>query len=203
MNSRTIQEKIEDYIQANSGLDQHREYLGISKIAGCPRGAVLEYRNGIEESPEAHRMCLAGYEHEASVLRMLEEQGIADPYLYQSLPDLEVVAPFDDRLRGHVDGQTFDKELLEIKSLSSHRFTKLMERGKPFYNHFVQVQLYMRYGPWKVGFVVYRNRDTYQHEVFYVKYKPGLAEKFEAKAQMILDHIDAGSLPSCECGRHR
>jgi hypothetical protein len=197
MNAQEIQNKIDAYIAANSGLEQHRNYLGISKIAGCPRAAVLEYRNGVELTEQAHRMCYAGYEQEKEIYSLAFKARVAN----LGTRDVEVVSNFDNRLRGHIDSDTVDGELLEIKSVSLAKFEKVENTGRALFGHFIQVQLYMRYGPWKTCFIIYRCRETYEHIVIRVPYQEGQAAKFEKKAKDILRHIDAGTLPECECGR--
>lgn len=198
MSDKEIAYRITTHIARVSGLDQHREYLGISKISQCPRAAVLEFRNGITETGEAHRMCYAGYEQERAVMQLLYNAGVA----INSFPmSKEVVAPFDSRLRGHIDGETVDGDLLEIKSVSRFKFDKIRKDHHAKFEHFVQVQLYMRYGGWKKSFIVYRCRETYEHVVVEVPYNEGQAEKFEQKARKMLAYIDEGSLPPCECGR--
>ena len=182
----------------NSGLDQHRDYLGISKIADCPRRAFREYHNGPSLTPESHVMCYAGYEQERLVMEILERSGIARPP--ESI-NREVTSPFDNRLRGHIDGVAVDGSLLEIKSVNSRKFEKLFETGRALFPHYVQVQLYMRYGYFARALVVYRNRETYGHIVMSVRYVPERAEEFETKAKLLLQAIDENKLPACEC-RH-
>ena len=192
-----IQNTLTQQIAANSGLDQHREYLGISKISGCPRAAYNEYFDGVGEISEAtHRFCFAGYEQERSVLSLLQKSGIGcmdNGY--------GVIAPFDDRLCGHIDGLTLDNDLLEIKSLTVDKFERIRKEMKASYKHFIQVQLYMRYGGWRQCFTVYRCRETYEHLVIPVMYNERQAEKAENKAKAILAAIDAKVPPACECGR--
>ena len=184
-------------IEAESGLDQHRPYLGISKIGNCPRETYNEYVNGQGAPTEAaHRFCFAGYEHERSVLSLLQRSGVGC-----TNNGYEVVAPFDARLRGHIDGLTTGGELLEIKSLSRDKFDRVQADQRVINKHFAQVQLYMRYGGWRMAYVIYRDRDTYRHMVLPVPYQPGTAAHLESKAKAILAAIDAGTPPPCECGR--
>jgi hypothetical protein len=197
IDTRQMETRIGAWIVANSGLDQHRTYLGISKIASCPRHAVKEYLYGIPAADEqTYRMCFAGYEQELSIRKMLIETNMmVEASLYK-----EIVAPFDNRLKGHIDGLTPWEDLIEIKSVSAKKFAKVIETGRSIYDHFIQIQLYMRYGGMRQAFIFYRNRETYEHKVIRVPYKPEQAEKFEAKAKMILSFIDREELPACECG---
>lgn len=198
IDTRTMENRINAYITVNSGLDQHRDYLGISKIASCPRRAVKEFLYGITAaSEETHRMCFCGYEQEERIRTMLISVQLMDPASQYR----EVVAPFDSRLRGHIDGATLHGDaLIEIKSVSQNKFSKVMGTGRSIYDHFIQVQLYMRYSHLHHTFIFYRNRETYEHKVIRVPYKADQAEKFEAKAKMILSCIDREELPACECG---
>ncbi len=195
MNTTQIQRSIMQQIEIHSGLDQHRDYFGISKIGDCPHHAVMEYLHGVACTEEAHRMCFAGYEHEMSIMELLVLAGIV------TVQGLEVVAPFDSRFRGHIDALTCDDDLLEIKSVSTQKFQQVMESGKPLKKHVMQVQLYMRYGGWHQTFVVYRCRETYQHMVIRAPYIQSAAEHYEEKAKKILHCIDNNQIPDCECRR--
>jgi hypothetical protein len=198
MNPSFIENSLGQYISTNSGLDQHRDYLGISKIAGCPRRTVKEFLYGLINPDDiSHRMCFAGYEQERSIREILIAQGVMmEPVVYA-----EIAAPFDKRLKGHIDGMTRDGDLIEIKSVSARKYQKVIETGKSLTDHFIQCQLYMRYGGMKQAFIVYRCRETYEHRVIRIPYKPEQAEKFERKAKRILEFIDREELPDCECGR--
>jgi hypothetical protein len=188
---------IKQYMQDNSGLDQHRNYLGISKISECPRKVVNEYFHGIEPSEQAYRMCFAGYEQEDSVKKMLL------PVLRNEGAVHEVIAGFDSRLRGHTDGETVDGNLLEIKSVSTSKFNKVSQTKRVLQNHYQQIQLYMHFGGWKSAWVVYRCRETYEHIVIKVAYNQNIAMALEEKAKRILRYIDEGTTPPCECGNCR
>lgn len=198
MDSVFIQKKIIAYITANSGLDQGRTYLGISKIADCQRRAFREYFNGPTLTPESHVNCFMGYEHERLIMQILISSGIA-----KSFPDdrhKEIVSTIDPRFRGHIDGIATDESLLEIKSVSTKKFIKIMQTGRALYPHFSQVQLYMRYGNFPRALIVYRNRETYEHIVIDVPYIPSKALQFEERAKSLLQAIDDNRLPACECG---
>lgn len=194
MDAMTFQNKITEYVRNYSRLDLKRDYLGISKIADCPRRAVLEYRNGITPTEESYRNSYMGYEQETGVIVMLTGMAML------RRQNIEVVAPFDSRLRGHLDGDISDGELIEIKSVSLNKFQKIRENKRALTKHYIQVQLYMRYGGYKEAFVIYRCRETYEHEIICVEYSHNSASKYEAKAKRMLAAIDSGEVPVCECG---
>src|SRR3972149_10017116 len=158
MNALDVQNKINEYIIENSGWEPTRQYLSISHVSGCPLRAVREYRDGFSIDSNTHRMCFAGYEQEKSIREMLIKTGVITQV------GIEVVAPFDARLRGHVDGVSGTTALIEIKSISTRKWEKLIRDNRAFYEHFTQCQLYMLYGGWKETVIVYRNRETYEHK---------------------------------------
>lgn len=194
MNILLLQQQINEYIAANSRFEPHRAYLGMSKIGDCPRRVTRELLHGTIPTDEIHRMSYTGYDQEASILKMLVEARIALPY------KRELVSQFDERLRGHIDAVTVENDLLEIKSLSSLKFQRVDQTRRIHPRHYVQVQLYMRYGGYRQALVVCRNRDTYEHLLFRIAYDPAQAENYEQKAKRILAAWDEKLILPCECG---
>ena len=195
MDIKTLSDKLESQIIKDSGLELHRDYLGISKIGGCPRRTVVEYLRGMNPDFDAHRMSFAGYEHQASIMGLLVKAGAI------ARVNIEVIAPFDKRLKGHADAGTAEAELIEIKSVTRAKFDHIQKTRRCSSQHFTQIQLYMRYGGWNSAYVIYRCRETYRHEIIKVPYIQVSAERFEERAKMILAFIDKDELPECECGR--
>jgi hypothetical protein len=200
MDTMTFQNKIDEHLKEHSGLDQHRDYLGISAIGKCPRQVVRDYLYGKKDlTMQAHQMCYAGYLFERDVMQRLYEIGVANIPALEGQQQTEVVAAFDQRLRGHVDGETVDGDLLEIKSVTRAKFEKVKATHMALTEHFAQVQLYMKYGPWKKCWIVYVCRETMEHHVTKVSYLHTQGIKYEMKAQRLLAHIDSRILPQCEC----
>lgn len=186
--------RITEYIVGHSGFETRRDYLSLSHLSECPRKIVREFRDGFTVEAHTHHMAYAGYEHERNLLAMLRDMEMLEQV------NVEVVAPFDARLRGHMDG-TLDGNVLELKSVSQRQFDKVANKGtKVLWKHFVQVQMYMHYSGLRRALVIYRNRETYEHMVIAVTYLEGQALKFEEKAREILRAIDEDRLPECECG---
>lgn len=197
MDATTFQNKIEENLRLNSGLDLHRDYLGMSSIGKCSRRVVREYLHGISDvSLRSHQASHIGYLIEEDLMGRLWEMGIAK-MLEES--QKEVVAPFDTRLRGHVDGETVDGDLLEVKTVTVAKFEKVKSSHLALIEHFAQVQLYMKYGRWQRCWIIYVCRDTFEHYVVKVNYLHTQGLKYELKAQRMLAHIDSGMLPECEC----
>jgi len=195
MDTTTLQDRIDEHLIQHSGLDVKRDYLGISAIGKCPRQVVRDFLYGKSDiTLQAHQMCYGGYLFEADLRNRLSDMGFK-----VTKAGLEVVAPFDQRLRGHIDGELFDADLLEAKSVSRARFEKIKTTHMALSEHFAQVQLYMKYGPWKRCWVIYMCRETLEHHVVKVAYLHTQAIRYELKAQRLLAHIDSGTLPACEC----
>jgi hypothetical protein len=198
----TLQGKIDKHLKEHSGLEPRRDYLGISAIGRCPRQVVREFLYGKgpkDLTLKAHLNCYAGYLFERDVLRRLYEIGVANIPALEGQQQLEVVADFDARLRGHVDGETVDGDLLEIKSTTKEKFSRVKATHMALTEHFAQVQLYMKYGPWKKCWIVYVCRETLEHHVVKVTYLHTQAIKYEMKAARLLAFIDQEMLPACEC----
>lgn len=196
MDSNYLECALQEQIEKESGLDQKRQYVGISKIADCPRKTYFELRAGISPSPESHRYCYAGYHQEADIWRQLCSLGIAKT----DSRGMEVVSSWNPNFKGHIDGLTIGGELIEIKSVSSKRFESVLEKGKSMFAHFCQVQLYMRYLKVDCAFIIYRNRESYEHKIFRVQYMPNIAEKFEKRARELVKALELNVAPACECG---
>jgi len=191
---KELEDKMQVHIRLHSGLEPNRSYLGMSQVAKCARQAYDRFVNGADTSDFHHRMCYVGYMYEQDVLRRLREMNIA------RLDRRELVASFDDRLRGHIDGITFWNDLLEIKSVTASKFELVDKQARVLHEHNDQVQLYMRYGSWNYTWVVYVNRETFEHRVIRVRYDEHKAIELENKARQILRAIDARERPKCECG---
>ena len=196
MNKHDIANAINQHIERNSKLDGHRDYVGISQIGKCPRQTYKQFFHGISIDFMSHQRAYMGYEQEKNILELLQESHVA-----ARIADNLVVAPFDIRLRGHFDGITRDGNFIEIKSVSVRKFEKVMQTHRAIYDHFAQVQLYMRYSKIRTTFIIYRCRETYNHHVIEVPYSEREAVKLEEKAKEILKAIDTKSPPVCTCGR--
>jgi len=129
----------------------------------------------------------------------LREIGVARVPALEGEQQTEVVSALDPRFRGHVDGETVDGDLLEVKSVNRNKFEHVKSTHMALTEHFAQVQLYMKYGPWKLCWVIYVCRETLEHHVVKVTYLHTQAIKYEMKAQRMLAFIDNGLLPACEC----
>jgi len=200
MDIQTFQRRIEEHLVQHSGLEPKRDYLGISAIGKCPRQVVRDFLYGKGElSLQAHQMCYAGYLFEHDVMRRLSDIGVANVPALEGTHQTELVADFDPRLRGHVDGETIDGDLLEIKSVNRRKFDEVKQTHLALTEHFARIQPYMKYGPWKVCWIVYVCRETLEHFVVKVSYLHTQAIKYELKAQRILAFIDNEMLPPCEC----
>jgi len=194
-NPKYLLTKIIEYITENSGFELKRSYISISHLSECPRKIVREYLDGFTLEEHTHRMAYAGYESEDNMKNMLRLLGFLET------ENVEVVAPFDERLRGHLDG-VWEDSVIEIKSVSRRQFDKIVQKTDRIpWKHYVQVQMYMRYSGLGRALVFYRNRETYEHMVIAIPFNGPQALKFEDKAKHILAAIDDGRLPECECGK--
>ena len=180
----------------NGTLDdfEERDYLGMSAISQCPRRLYNNMVNGRQyPSIRTARLFHEGLLHEHDVIMRLLKKGVAVTNLGR-----ELIAPFDGRFRGHIDGE-LDGDLLEIKSVNDERFAMVMDDG-PFDEHCDQVQLYMRYGGYARAMIVYKCRndgDIWTEEVARDDQRGAILEE---KAKGILAMLDRSEPPRCTCG---
>lgn len=176
---------------------EDRSYLGMSRIGECPRVLYTDYINVKRDWNEAnHLMCYAGYLWERDIRERLKALG-----MYAEFSERQLVADFDERFRGHVDGELTDGSLLEIKSVTQAKLEIIkMTRRMPLKN-FQQVQTYLRHGGYEHAQVVYVSRDTDELFVYEVTLSKGVQDLMDEKARGILAAVDAGQAPKCVCGR--
>lgn len=193
MHPRTLRLALES--DAVFGEFERRSYLGMSQIYRCPRVLYMSMVNGrVRPGLGGRRLCHEGLVHEADVIARLAAAGIE-----VSGQGHEVVAGFDPRFRGHVDG-LIDGEVLEIKSVSQALFdAEVRRRALP--PHVWQVQAYLRYGGWDWGQLVYKARDSGRVWVHAVRVDMLIGAQIEEKARRVLAAVDRGEPPACECGR--
>lgn len=198
MNALAAKHSITKALLAASGFEPHRKYLGMSQIHGCPLAIYRQLLHGRygEVGEKAARRFLRGTLYEEVTIQRMTEAGI-----YKPGSKKEVVSDVDDRFRGHTDGETMDGDLVEIKSVSQEQFERVVAERKPMPAHFAQCQLYLRYGHYAHGLVVYVSTETYEHYVLDIWPASRIQDELIAKARMILDAIDGGPQPECTCGR--
>ena len=194
MDTRTFESNLTTWLRHNSGLEQSRNYLGISKAGKCQRQIYDELVSGVVMSDFHHAMCYIGYLFERDALARLVEMRLAKGAA------IELVCPKDARIRGHVDGVTLEGDLLEIKSVTTKKFERVCHGGKPLWEHVDQVQLYMRYGGWRTAWILYICRETFEHKVMRVGYDQERAARLEGKLLDVLAAVERQEPPVCECG---
>jgi hypothetical protein len=178
---------------------QVHAYLGMSQIGRCPQAlaaAMLSARGPQLPGVPRLRVWHEGYLHERDILERLGLGGL--PILDCQR---ELVAPWDARFRGHIDG-SLDGVLIEVKSVASPTFQEILRGGLPTY-HLYQVQAYLRYGGYPRAWVIYKKREDGDLWINEMRPDPLIGEMVEEKARLILAAVDAGVWPECTCGRCR
>jgi len=179
-----------------------RAYLGMSQIGKCPRRLYFDLVEGREEmGPEARRRCHEGLVHQADVIARIEAQGVKVINRGR-----EVTADFDGRFGrrflGHIDGE-IDGDLLEIKSLEDESALDWVRKFGPREREKGQCQMYMRFGGYCRTLIVYKVRSSGSTWVCWLSQDDEEGAALERKAEQVLQAIDEGVPPECECGRCR
>jgi hypothetical protein len=187
-----LTEKLTDYMQKNSGIDLHRDYVGISHVWECPRLIFDNYYHGrANPSTIQHIKTFQSYFIERSIMGWLAD--IFDHKITYPGPEIH-----QGLIQGHTDGM-FRNDLIEIKTvpLSQH-----MPRGMKIPNRaFHQIQTYMHYLKIKYCQVIYYARATGEFKIIRMPYKAGVGHKMEAKLNWIVNCINNDKRPDCVCGR--
>lgn len=181
------------------GHQERRDYLGMSSIGYCSRQIYNDLLHGKpDENGRMHWYAFAGQLWEHALIRLLGCQPAAE--------QVEVVAKFESRFRGHVDHVLEDGTLIECKSTNWQKFQQLFAGPVP--QHVDQVQMYLRHGGWGQAFIIYAARDFNHGEwtgvpirCFFIRPDRARQDYLDAKAQVILDCLDRGGPPPpCDCG---
>jgi hypothetical protein len=186
------------WLLEHSRFEPDRKYLGMSGISKCAlrlyRECVLGRRAEIND--QTARRCYRGYLFEEDAHKRL-----AAARIYRPGSEKEILADWDNRFRGHTDGDTPDGDLLEIKSINSEDFARVIHTHRPVPAHFDQVQMYLRYGGYKHALIVYINTESFSE--FFAEVNPDRSrqEILISKARSILAALDGGPEPLCSCGR--
>jgi len=186
-------------LDAAMNTHEQRDYLGMSQIGYCVREIYFRVTDG--KTPESaqnlnlRRLQYLGILYEQDAIARLEAQGVKIDARQR-----ELVAPFDDRFRGHIDGE-IDGDLLEIKTVYNQRAIQRVRAHGVLSRHSMQIQAYMRYGEYERAQVLYIARDSGQPWVVTVLRSEQTGEDVEAKARRILAALDRKRAPSCQCGK--
>lgn len=195
MQTNEIEAKIMGYIRVHSGFEAHRGYLGMSHLGECPRKLYNQFMNGQMSDDRSHLGAFAGYSMEKIEREVLAGAGI----LKAGYVEGELVAGFDPLLRGHIDGVTVDGDLLEIKSVSTNKFEKIIKNNQPMAEHYFQVQVYMHFGGYSQAVIVYVAREFFQHKVFLVRRDMAVTARLVGNARLVLKAIHEQIPPECTC----
>ena len=210
MNARQLQHDLTDFFAGRSGHDPERDYLGMSQIAK-PEEELLAMLKGKRWQPsrETHLKLRLGHLHEAEIKAALEHiswHELKEEWSYFG-KELEVVADFDPRFRGHIDGMfiTAEKEhvLCEIKSIGGS-----YAKGWPLDDialnddppsvalprkDFAQVQAYMRHGGYERCLMIYVCRSRGLIWTCEVRPDAAMQDRLDAKAKRVLARFDEGA----------
>ena len=181
---------------ALDGEFEAHNYLGMSQIGKCPRYLYDFLVGGQQQkpSPVLRRFLHEGQLHEEDILNRLVVTECR-----MNVLERELVAPFDERFRGHVFLE-LDGDLAVIKSLSGFKHEEMRDHGAPF-EHMDQCQMYMRYGGYERALILYKCRDNGELYVYEMHKSDRHGERLEQKAKMVLAAVDDRMPPACTCGR--
>lgn len=214
---------LEDYrrefnraFQSSCGLDRGRTYLGLSALPRCAHEIVRSYRGGRFQTNQSETNLAnaqRGFTLESRLKQILVRAGILRTtaaarwdangfYVCGSEREIETDIEIGGIcVRGNIDGETMNGELVEIKSLRHDKYLKAVQIGRIRGEHFQQVQGYMHFGGYAHTLVVYLCAETFETHLFGIAYQPAVGEDLDVKARAVLTAIAEGRELPCECGR--
>ena len=197
MNAAILRHALEDWTRANSGWGM-RPYLGMSQLDRCPALVYDQMTGNGHETGVLQAMAFYDSQvHKRDLIARLNAVGMYAPIE-------EIVAPWDDRFRGHPDGQVVtqsSRAVLQIHTMVGDKFEELREHGYPRQAHYYQVQLYMLYGGLGEACILYKCRETGRVWPIAVVAQRSVQEDLEGRARRLLAAVDANRKPTCVCGR--
>lgn len=206
MNAAVLQDALVRITAENSGHEEHRDYLGMSQIAKCPRRLFFEIQNGTPSDLDGKLRCYKGYQMECDLLtRMaLVLDLLGGDWILA--PEVGEISALGEQFIGHPDGELVsldgkERILVEIKSTLQESLDRILERARIPTRHWWQVQCYLRFGGWERALIIYEARDTGRIYVHPVRRDERTGERCERKARLVLDALEVGAPPRCACGR--
>lgn len=197
MKPSSMTARLSEYICRTSGHQRNRNLgtLHMSQLHRCDRVLYREFFEP-DKIPDARTLALLkrGNDWEPVIKSWLTETGILVPK-----SECTVVAPFDVRLLGNIDGVTPDGELVEIKTLQQEELDELKAGRSLRPKRLWQIQAYLRYLPAEYG-VLIAVSVNYDVHVVGVRRNDRFGDEIERKAKSILAAIDRRQIPDCRCG---
>ncbi len=187
---------INEYIRQHSGLDQRRDYVGLSSIGLCPAKIYDQYQNGVPTTDFHHRKSYQGYMYEREVKKILQATG-----RFREGSEREITAPFDSRVKGHTDGEDLASDLIEIKRIHPKGFEEAVATGRVSRKIFWQMQGYIRYGHYRKCTIYLVNTEVFEFHSLILYPMKSIQEGIDDKLRLVLRAIDEGIPPACVCGR--
>lgn len=196
MDKTTLVKSLENCVKKNSRYEVKRNYLSMSRIGECPRLLYFEYINGAMPDYKNYSGAFLGYTFEDIIANwLINDLKIIDP----ATRNLELSA-FGGRFKGHIDGLTDSRILVEIKSVNKRKFELIKQDINVPQTNFLQVQTYMYHGYFQEAIIFYVCRETMHFDLKRLKCMPMIGQRMTEKAKMILHAIDEQKPPRCICG---
>lgn len=192
MNKEQLIKSLEECVAKNSRYETKRNYLSMSRIGECPLILYKEYLQGTIPNYANYSGAFLGYTFEDIIAKWLIDLKVIDP----TTRNLELSA-LEGKFKGHIDGSTNPKTLIEIKSVNKKKFDQIRQDTKVPTKNFLQAQTYMYHGKFEETTIFYVCRETMEFEIKRFNCIPIIGQRMTEKAQTILTAV---SPPDCECG---
>lgn len=189
MKAAELEKDLIQWTEEYSGYDEHRNYIGLSTIADCPKEIYRRFFNPTPASRDLKLRTRYTYEIEANMIKRLEALG-----LYGRVGP---ITAYDGLVQGNPDGRILE-DLLEIKTVP---LSKHIPVGRLPIKVYWQCQAYMKYGAYPAALVIYLARDKGWFKVFDIYPDLRVMEMIDVKIRSLIEAVKKETPPVCECRR--
>jgi len=145
-----LENRLINYTVANSNYEEHRSYIGLSKISEPAEKLAQLYKSNQSADVKTKLKCYKGYQMEADIIDRLKK-------IYLNRINIEkTITAYDGLVQGHPDGW-LDDFPLDVKSVLCDDWipeTKLPTRI------YWQMQGYLLYARKEKAFVIFESREN-------------------------------------------
>jgi len=191
MEAKEVRGELLAYARRSCKPFEKRLYLDISRLGECPRKLAWEMLySGSPGEDIKLRLFVAQLMESNLVSRLVKLFG--STYV---LP--KPIYAMMGKLLGYTSGE-FGKILVTIKSIPND---DALPDGRASNNHYWMTQALMHFGHYTRCIIIYESRASGRIRTYDITYSPSIGEECEKKAVLILDSVNEGQLPKCNCGR--
>lgn len=189
--------------------------LSPSSLCGCPRAAAFRFAGvpGADKTDWETELIFENgdwFHHKWQLLfRDMEvvlgrkRFRVVGIEINVAIPELFVAGSLDIHILVKVNGEWIDY-IVDIKSINTYGFAKVMVNGAPLPSHEQQVTAYAKAAGVKNGLLFYENKNDNKILAFAFRVEPKVVREIEEWCEDVIHHLDKETIPpqhiDCQSG---